>query len=103
MNIKEEITIPNMEDDHDDLNFFPRVVNVNYNAYNCSVDSRYSEPPGSRIGSMRKLENGTDYPQGSSTKKTVTFNLNPEIVLIKSYKYFNRTGKHKQNCECKIF
>ena len=106
MSVQQEFTIPVIEDDQDDLSFLPRVVQVNYNAYNCSVDSRYSEHPNSRLSSMKNMNGnpkGRFFDQDKASKKQVRFALKPHIILIKSYKNYNRTGKHKENCECKIF
>ena len=109
MNVHPEFTIPQMEEDieeYDDLTFFPKVARINYNAYNCSVDSRFSERPGSKLGSIKNtIENTKDTKDSNEneSKKHVTFNLKPEIFLIKSYKLYNRTGEHKDNCQCQIF
>ena len=103
MSVKEKMTIPETDAQYDDLGFFPRVVNTNYNAYNCSVDSRYSEMPGSRGNSMKKLDSAQKFGKESLSKKRVKFNMTPEVIFVKSYKYFNLTGKHKNSCECKIF
>ena len=49
-----------------------------------------------------KGEHDTNVKENDS-KKSVTFDLKPEIILIKSYKGFNRTGKHQESCVCIIF
>ena len=107
MNIPEEPTLPQMDSNFDDLGFGPRIVNVNYNAYNCSVDSRYTEKPSSKNVSNMKVEKmangGQPLNAGGYSKKKVRFIEKPETFLIKSYKEYNRTGKHKSQCLCRAF
>lgn len=83
----------------------PRIVKKGY-IYNESIDSRVNEKINCDliISNDFNEEKSTDkeiYP--SIKKKTVTFNEDLEIFLIKSYKKYNRTGKHDNSCLCRLF
>ena len=114
MDVENSLNFHKKRDMGDEMPFGPRTVNINYNAYNSSIDSRMNESKNSKP-SLRN--SGIDYTTGamnnpgdinklrdnSKHKRTVQFNSEPEVILIKSYKKFNRTGKHDTSCLCKVF
>ena len=87
----------------------PKIVMKNYYAFSSSTNSHVEETKDQRRSSLKnsKLE---DIELGSNTslpatkvKKSVQFNLNPEVFLVKSYKLYNRTGSNQTPCLCNIF
>ena len=106
---KERISLTEKEkENEDDLPFGPRVVNVNYNAYNSSIDSRLSGIKDLKNSSLKNSFTGGEIGSskshmGALQKKTVTFDLRDQTFFIKSYKTYNRTGQHVNRCMCRLF
>ena len=98
-----------LDDTGTESDFGPKIVSKNYYAFNSSVDSRLSVSKDPKRSSLKNSNlEGMKFGSSKSLKatrekKSVTFNLNPEIIYVKSYKLYNRTGSHKGSCFCKIF
>ena len=87
--------------------FGPKIVNVNYYA-GLSIDSSQA----SSVSKSKAVQfgdlYGTDDNYSSSqfkkqNTKRVTFNLEPEIFLVESYKKYNKLSYHGGGCKCAIF
>ena len=118
MNIENSLSLHKKREMGDEMPFGPRTVNINYNAYNSSIDSRMNDSRNSKPslrnseidygnGIQGRLADTMAGTRGDNTnkldKRTVKFCLEPDVFLVKSYKKFNRTGKHNTSCLCKVF
>ena len=99
----------NVNDIGTETDLGPKIVMKNYYAFGSSNDSRIDESKEPKRSSLKnsKLE-GMEFESNKSLpttnqKKSVQFNLSPEVFLVKNYKLFNRTGSHQTSCLCKIF
>ena len=109
MNLKKSVMLTNDHDNEmDDSDIQgPRIVKKGY-IYNQSIESEINDTINMEYSEAKNPETAGLSKHAAETKngvpkKNVRFNEKLEIILIKSYKKFNRTGKHDNACICRLF